>query len=117
MAAARNMVIAGDYQGKAVMLNFGYATIVTGFGKWINLSKMAVESYELITDEHHKSAASGIARGMVGGALFGTVGMIAGSMSAKEKGIYQVAIQFKNGKRSLLEVDDNLYKMIVKNCF
>lgn len=117
MAGARNMVIAGDYQGKAVKLNFGYAAIATGFGKSINLSKMTVESYELITDEHRKSAASGVARGLVGGALLGPVGMIAGSMSAKNKGIYQVAIQFKKGERSLLEVDDNIYKMIVKNCF
>lgn len=50
---------------------------------------MTIESYELITDEHRKSAKSGIARGLVGGALLGPVGMLAGGMSAKSKGIYQ----------------------------
>jgi hypothetical protein len=78
---------------------------------------MTVESYELITDEHRKSAKSGIARGLVGGALLGPVGMLAGGMSAKSKGIYQVAIQFKDGKRSLLEVDDKIYKAIIQACF
>lgn len=78
---------------------------------------MTIESYELITDEHRKSAKSGIARGLVGGALLGTVGMLAGGMSAKSKGIYQIAIQFKDGKRSLLEVDDKIYKAIIQACF
>ncbi len=78
---------------------------------------MTVESYELITDEHRKSAKSGIARGLVGGALLGPVGILAGGMSAKSKGIYQVAIQFKDGKRSLLEVDDKIYKAIIQACF
>lgn len=78
---------------------------------------MTVESYELITDEHRKSAKSGIARGLVGGALLGPVGMLAGGMSAKSKGIYKIAIQFKDGKRSLLEVDDKIYKAIIQACF
>lgn len=78
---------------------------------------MTVESYELITDEHRKSAKSGIARGLVGGALLGPVGMLAGGMSAKSKGIYQIAIQFKDGRRSLLEVDDKIYKAIIQACF
>ena len=85
--------------------------------KSFELNNKNVESYELITDEHRKSASSGVARGLVGGALLGPVGMLAGGLSAKNKGIYQVAIQFKDGKRSLLEIDDKTYKAIVKNCF
>jgi hypothetical protein len=43
--------------------------------------------------------------------------MLAGGMSAKNKGIYQVAVEFKDGKRSLLEVDDKTYNAIIKGCF
>ena len=71
----------------------------------------------MITDEHRKSAKSGIARGLVGGALLGPVGMLAGGITAKSKGIYQVAVQFKDGKRRLLEVNDKFYKAIIKSCF
>ncbi len=82
----------------------------------IFINKDTVESYELITDEHRKSASSGVARGLVGGALLGPVGLLAG-LSAKNKGIYQVAIAFKNGRQSLVEVDDKIYKSLIKVLF
>ncbi len=114
---AKNRVIAGDYVGYFAGQALGNPYIFVGISKRINIDRSTVQSYELITDEHRKSAASGIARGLVGGALLGPVGALAGGISAKNKGIYQVAIQFKDGKRSLLEVDDKIYKAIVKCCF
>lgn len=111
-----SMVIAGDYKGAGVAVGFDGIKICSGL-KRIKLTKANVESYELITDEHRKSAASGIARGIVGGALLGPVGMVGGAISAKSKGKYQVAILFKDGKRSLLEVDDATYKTIVRTLF
>ncbi|MFI3236778.1 MAG: hypothetical protein R3Y47_01970 [Lachnospiraceae bacterium] len=117
MANASNKVIAGDYIGKQVTCMLGIAQIITSFGKGLVLDKSVVDSYELITDEHRKSAASGIARGLVGGALLGPVGMIGGAISAKNKGIYQIALQFTDGNKSLIEVDDKIYKSIVRQCF
>lgn len=117
MAKARNKVIAGEYDGKAISASFGIVSIITGFGKSVNIDSSNVESYELLTDEHRKSAKSGVARGLVGGALLGPVGLIAGGISAKEKGIYQIAIMFKDGNKSLIECDDKIYKAIIKSCF
>lgn len=119
MAKAKNKVIAGDYEGKGVGAggSISPSFIMLGMLKSINIDKENVNSYELITDEHRKSAKSGVARGLVGGALLGPVGMLAGGLSAKSKGIYQVAIEFKDGKKSLLEVDDKIYKSIIKHCF
>lgn len=117
MAKAKNKVVAGDYEGKAVICQFGDVSICTSITKPLSVDSKTVDSYELITDEYRKSAASGVARGIVGGALLGPVGMLAGGISAKSKGIYQVAVQFKDGKRSLLEVDDKIYNAIVKKCF
>ncbi|MBO1870114.1 hypothetical protein J4O15_03960 [Lachnoanaerobaculum sp. Marseille-Q4761] len=117
MAKAKNRVIAGDYTGMVVGAAAFTPYIITGFVKSFNLDKQTVESYEVITDEHRKSAASGVARGIVGGVLLGPVGMLAGGLSAKSKGIYQIALNFKDGKRSLIEVDDKIYKAIVKSCF
>ena len=123
MAKAKNQVIAGDFAGQKISVSFGRVSISMNFGS-IEISRDTVESYELITDEHRKSAMSGVARGIVGGALLGPVGMLAGGLSAKSKGIYQVAIQFRedrkatySNKRCLVEVDDNIYKAIIKNCF
>lgn len=123
MAKAKNQVIAGDFVGQKLSASFGRVSINMNFGS-IELNKDTVESYELITDEHRKSAMSGVARGIVGGVLLGPVGMLAGGLSAKSKGIYQIAIQFRedrkatySNKRCLVEVDDSIYKAIIKNCF
>lgn len=117
MASAKNRVIAGDYLGNVVSVTLGSPFLQTGLFKSLLLDKSTVENYELITDEHRKSAKSGIARGLVGGALLGPVGMLAGGLSAKSKGIYQIAIEFKDGKRSLVEADDKFYKALVRTCF
>ena len=116
---AKNKVIAGDYTGKEIggggILS---AYIILGtFKKPFDLTNENIESYEVVTDEHRKSASSGIARGLAGGFLLGPVGLIAGGISAKTKGTYQIAIQFKDGKRSLVEVSDKIYKAIVRDCF
>lgn len=124
MASAKNKVIAGDYEGRKVTISFGTVQISSFLGN-ISVDNKTVSAYELVTDEHRKSASSGAARGLVGGTVgtlvAGPVGLVAGglagSLSAKNKGIYQIAIQFKDGKRSLLEVDDKIYHAIVKKCF
>jgi hypothetical protein len=114
---AKNKVIAGDYEGKIVVGGIGVPAIGISFGKSLVLDKTTIDSYELLTDEHTKSAASGIARGIIGGFLLGGVGLVAGALSAKNKGISTVAVQFKDGKKSLLEVDEKIYKNIIKHCF
>ena len=112
-----NRFIAGDYEGKQVLSTFGMVQIATSLTKGIPINKTTIEGYELITDEHRKSAASGVARGLVGGALLGPVGLLAGGLSAKNKGIYQVAVQFKDGSRSLIEIEDKIYKALISSCF
>jgi hypothetical protein len=108
---AANKVIAGDYNGAMVGALLGLANV-----GGIPITKQTVSDYELITDEHRKSAASGIARGLVGGALLGPVGLLAG-LSAKSKGTYTLAIAWSDGKKSLIEVDDKIYKAILRTMF
>ncbi|MGE6514607.1 hypothetical protein [Lysinibacillus sphaericus] len=102
---AKNKVIAGDYLNCSAIKTLGFISINTGFKKILELDQTTVEGYELITEEHRKSAVSGVSRGLVGGVLLGPVGLLAG-LSAKNKGTHVVAIEFKDGKKSLLEIDD-----------
>lgn len=119
---AQNKVIAGDYEGKNIMLSqrsvFGKTEVFlfTGFTEKFPLNKGSVDSYELITEEHRKSAVSGVARGIVGGALLGPVGLLAG-LSAKNKGTHTLAIEFIDGKKSLIEINDKMYKTLMKSMF
>lgn len=115
---AKNRVISGDYIGKQVLGGgVAQAGISLGFLKQLYLNKTTVKNYEVIADEHNKSAVSGAIKGMVGGTLLGGAGLLAGSLSAKEKGIYTIAIQFKDGKKSLIEVNEKIYKAIIQACF
>lgn len=83
MAKAANKVIAGDYIGKSIMLVTGIPNIYLTFLKRFPIDKTTIEEYEVVTDEHMKSAASGVARGIVGGVLLGPVGMLAGIIGQK----------------------------------
>lgn len=113
---AKNKVIAGDYKGKQVMIVWGTAVLATTLFNTINLDKTTVEEYELMDESHKKSAVSAVGRGLVGGFLLGPVGLLAG-LSAKSKGVHIVAVQFKDGKKSLIEMDDKIYKALMTKCF
>ena len=113
---AKNKVIAGDYKGKIITYSFGTLSLATSMFKFINLDKDNIVDYEVMNETHKKSAVSAVGRGLVGGFILGPVGMLAG-LSAKSKGVHIVAVEFKDGKKSLLELDDKLYSALMKKCF
>lgn len=113
---AANKVIAGDYEGKLITQAFGVVQLSTSMFKTFQLDKNTVEEYEVITEESRKSAVSAVGRAFVGGAILGPVGWLAG-ITAKSKGTHTIAIQFKDGKKSLIEVDDKVYSALVKKLF
>ncbi|NLY47178.1 MAG: hypothetical protein GX053_14500 [Tissierella sp.] len=113
---AKNAVIAGDYQYKMLGSSMKYLTIKTGFRKSIPINKETVERYEVINEEHRTKAMSAIGRGMVGSLALGPVGLLAG-LSAKKKKTYLIAIKFKDGKESLIELNNLLYEHLVKTLF
>ena len=89
--SAKNRVINGDYAGKQIVGGgAANAAISLGLIKQLRLNNSTVESYEVL-------------------------GGVAGAVSPKNG--YQVSVQFKDGKKSLLEVDEKLYKAIVQACF
>lgn len=113
---AKNAVVNGDYKGKIVAQAAGKAYISLGLFKTLDLNSATADSYEVLDEQHQKSATSAVGRAAVGGLLLGPIGLLAG-VSAKTKGAYYVAVQFKDGKRSLMEVDEKIYRAIVKEFF
>lgn len=113
---AKNKVVAGDYVNRPISSIFGSVNLTISMKEVITLNKSTVEQYETITEESTKSAASAVGRGLIGGALLGPVGLLAG-LSAKSKGIHTLAIQFKDGKKSLVEIDDKIYKTFIQKMF
>lgn len=94
-------VIAGDFQGCLIASGNNYLYI-QGHSEY-TLTKNNISHYEIVSQDTSKSASSAVARGAIGGLLLGPVGLLAGA-SAKNKASVRIAIQWINGKRSLIEL-------------
>ncbi len=111
----KNVVVSGDYKNSMVSLGFSGLYIST-FQKKVKINKGTVEEYDVLSEERKTSGASAVGRAAVGSFFLGPVGLLAGA-TAKKKGVHTVAIQFKDGKKSLLELDDKMYKELVRSLF
>lgn len=116
MARASNKVIAGDYKGKLVGGSFGEAFISLTMTKFLYLNKDTVSSLTSLDDDSQISVASAAMRGLVGELVLGPIGLIAAA-TAKRNGIHIVGIEFKDGKRCVVEVDDKRYGSLLQACF
>ncbi|MHA6258377.1 hypothetical protein ACXYMX_00565 [Sporosarcina sp. CAU 1771] len=114
--SAKNKVVAGDYNGKQIIQAFGSVSLSTGLLKSIPLDKTTVKEYEILDEESRKSATSAVGRAFVGGVILGPVGWLAG-LSAKSKGTHTIALEFNDGKKSLIEIDKKVYSALVKKLF
>lgn len=106
---AKNKVISG-YLAGANITHFWGEIKISGFAGNQTISKATVANIELVNSETNKDTGSSIARGVVGGVLLGPAGLIGGALLGKHNDIYTLSINFKNGKKSLVEIDSNLYK-------
>ena len=109
---AKNRVIAGAYQGKLINQALGSPYIQIGFLKTLEL-KGQVTNYEILDATSTKSASSAVMRGAIGAALLGPVGLLAG-LSAKNKKSKLIALKFKDGQECVVDVDDKVYRAILK---
>ncbi len=121
MAVASNKVIEGEFKGKTVLSMWNKVSIIVKNGvfsqrKELLLDKNTVESYELIDYSSDLSMTSAMARSAVGQAVAGDVGGIAGAMTAKVHSKNIVLITYRDGKKSLIEIDNGIYEVLKKNC-
>lgn len=112
---AKNKVVAGDYEGGEIFCAFDNLSIIVTADN-MPLDKSTIKSYDIIDEENRKSAASAVGRAAAGTFLLGPVGLLAG-VTAKRKGIYTIAIEFQNGGKSLIEIDEKRYKLLIKKMF
>ncbi len=108
---AENKVIAGYLEGEKVKERNGLV-----FAGADAVAKWTIEEYEVVSDEKNVSLSSGILRGIAGRLILGPWGTLA-ALTAKKKGTYVIMLKWKNGEKSLLEIDEKLYKCLVKNLF
>lgn len=106
-----NRVMAGDYVGQGIMQWMKTVRITLPMFKTVALNRANVTDYEVLNETVRTSSTSAATRAALGSFFLGPAGIAAG-LGAKKKGTYWVAVQFKDGKRSLLEVDDKLFRAL-----
>ena len=121
MAGAQNRVVEGFHKGMKIMIDCGHLFIIQSGNALLGargfpVTKQEIDGYELITEDKVRSGTSVILRGAAGAALLGPIGLLAG-VTGKKKGVFCVALQWKNGQKSLIEIDDKLYKVLVSSMF
>lgn len=105
--ATINIVLEG--KNKGTKITGGTMLYANGW-----LSKNNISSYTVI-DESNKDQYS-FWKGALGVALFGSIGAVAG-ISGKNKKEYLIAIEWKDGDKSLILINDEYYKVFVKSMF
>lgn len=106
-----NRVVAGDYNNCGISNTFGIVSIVKGFKINIRLDSESLESFEEVDMTEKRSAGKTIA----GGVLFGGIGALLGATSKKRT--HTCKIVFKDGKKSLIELDDDTFKVLQREMF
>ena len=113
-----NKVVAGDYAGRKVKVKFFHRIVLCrAFHEPIVVDETTVNRYTVVSQEISKDGKSALRRGCLGTLFFGTVGLLLGCVMAKNKTITTVSLEFKNGDKSLIEVDGRIYKILVKNLY
>lgn len=113
---AKNSVIEGAYKGKFITSNFTGVSIYISWTKEVYINRDTVADYEVIDSNERTSATSALGRGLAGGVLLGPLGL-AFALTAKKKGTHLVAIEFKDGERSLIEIDSKIYKRLMSSLY
>lgn len=109
--AKTNIVLEGAFKNNKIY-NITTDKCLTQSG-W-DLKPPYVKSYTVI-DETNKDQYS-FWKGALGSALFGGLGLIAG-INGKKKKEYLIAIEWEDGDKSLICIDDKYYKILVKSMF
>ena len=112
-------VIAGDYKGNSILVEPGtvYLAILHGWNKSLLLSKDNIKEYEIMDEKTRKSASSAVGRAFVGSVVLGPLGLVAGLSAKSKTRCVQIAIEFKDGCRSLIELNGKHYKRFLKTMF
>lgn len=103
-----NSVLEGKYKNKRITCGTQLRVELDP------LNKRYISSYTVI-DESNKDQYS-FWKGALGVALFGGIGAVAG-ISGKNKKEYLIVIEWKDGDKSLILINDEYYKVFVKSMF
>lgn len=108
-----NYILEGKYKNEKIK-SFSDSLYLPNVDHGYYMYKSNISSYTVI-DETNKDQYS-FWKGALGVALFGGIGAVAG-IGGKNKKEYLIAIEWKDGDKSLILINDEYYKVFVKSMF
>ncbi len=108
-----NYILEGKYKNEKIK-SFSDSLYLPNVDYGYYMYKNTISSYTII-DETNKDQYS-FWKGALGVALFGGFGAVAG-IGGKNKKEYLIAIEWKDGDKSLILINDEYYKVFVKSMF
>lgn len=112
-------VHAGDFlPGKGTFL-FGVLVLKTKDHSWSgeSIQVSQLDTVELATEESVKRIGGTIGWGVVGGALLGPVGLLAGLLLGGRKTQVTFVARFKDGRKMLAAADSKTFTALQAACF
>ena len=105
-------VINGDYKDWTVKQKINGDLVLQFSPNKILINDTTVESYEVLEKDEGKAS---LTKTVTMGAMFGWMGALAGANS-KDNGRTIVKINWKDGKKSVIDFDAQTYKAFLKVC-
>ena len=117
---SRNIVLEGLLKGYSLFCLTKTNELILSKGIFSKdnyaIKKESVINYEVITKDSFTNGASAVVKGGLASAFLGAPGLLAG-LSAKTDNIYWVAIEWKTHAKSLIEMDDYYYHLLIRTLF
>lgn len=107
-----NYIVGGKYINEPITCA---AMLYTNSSPYFN--KHSISSYTVLDAANKDSYEFSFWKGALGVALFGDIGVIAGIGGQKSDEQYLIAIEWKDGDKSLILINDEYYKVFVKSMF
>ena len=123
-------VVSGDYQGKNVYRKSSTEYIIvsrdeggklivggllpTSYSTLAVISKETVARYEEVSASGRRTDPNAVVEGLV---WFGPVGALLGAVAGQQAGTTDVAIYFKNGEKSLLQMSTQSWQELKRALF
>lgn len=113
---AKNKIVSGYLQEYSFVRKYGKLYLKC-LEKEYAVNEMTIRSIQVLGYQESPSLGSLLAKGFILSRLFGLLGMIAGSATAKKNCIYKIKLTFPNDRVGFAEIDANNYDLLIRELF
>lgn len=113
---AKNKIVSGFLQEYQFTKKYGKLYLKCLEQEYA-INKMTVKSVQVLDCQEAPSLSSILVKGFILSKIFGLLGMIAGTATAKKNCIYRVKLTFPNNEVGLAEIDAKNYELLIRELF